>query len=75
MLILGLTSSEKCIKTWLVETSSFNLNRDGEMNTMLINITYLSEGAIKQLNEGNELPYSPIRVIEWWWDGIGTWRG
>ena len=45
--MLGLTSSEKCMKTWLVETSPFNLNRDGEMNTMLIN-HYRSVGRSNQ---------------------------
>ena len=30
--------------------------------------------AIKQLHEGNEPKYSTIRVIEWWWGGIGNWK-
>ena len=45
--MLGLTSSEKCMKTWLVETSSFNFTTDVEMNTMLINY-YISVGRSNQ---------------------------
>ena len=51
-----------------------DLNKDGKMNAMLIN-HYLLAGAIRRLNNGKDLPYSPTRVIELWWDGIGEWRG
>ena len=49
------------------------LNRDGEFNAMIINLTLLSI-AMDELNDTNKLCLSQMRVIEHWWDGIGKWK-
>ena len=49
------------------------LNRDGEFNAMIINITLLSI-AMDELNDANKLCLTQMRVIEHWWDGIGKWK-
>ena len=49
------------------------LNRDGEFNAMIINITLLSI-AMDELNDTNKLCLTQMRVIEHWWDGIGKWK-
>ena len=46
------------------------LNRDGEFNAMIINLTLLSI-AMDELNDANKPCLSQMRVIEHWWDGIG----
>ena len=48
------------------------LNRDGEFNAMIINITLLSI-AMDELNDTNKPCLTQMRVIEHWWDGIGKW--
>ena len=47
------------------------LNRDGKFNAMIINITLLSI-AMDELNDTNKPCLTQMRVIENWWDGIGT---
>ena len=47
------------------------LNRDGEFNAMIINLTLLSI-AMDELNDANKPCLTQIRVIEHWWDGIGN---
>ena len=49
------------------------LNRDGEFNAMIINLTLLSI-AMDELNDTNKPCLSQMRVIEHWWDGIGKWK-
>ena len=49
------------------------LNRDGEFNAMIINITLLSI-AMDELNDTNKPCLTQMRVIENWWDGIGKWK-
>ena len=49
------------------------LNRDGEFNAMIINITLLSI-AMDELNDTNKPCLTQMRVIEHWWDGIGKWK-
>ena len=49
------------------------LNRDGEFNAMIINITLLSI-AMDELNDTNKPCLTQMRVIEHWWDGIGNWK-
>ena len=49
------------------------LNRDGEFNAMIINITLLSI-AMDELNDTNKSCPTQMRVIEHWWDGIGEWK-
>ena len=49
------------------------LNRDGEFNAMIINLTLLSI-AMDELNDTNKPCSSQMRVIEHWWDGIGKWK-
>ena len=49
------------------------LNRDGEFNAMIINITILSI-AMDELNDTNKPCLTQMRVIEHWWDGIGKWK-
>ena len=49
------------------------LNRDGEFNAMIINLTLLSI-AMGELNDTNKPCLSQMRVIEHWWDGIGKWK-
>jgi len=48
------------------------LNRDGEFNTMIINLTLLSI-AMDEINDTNKPCLTQIRVIEHCWDGIGNW--
>ena len=48
------------------------LNRDGEFNAMIINLTLLSI-AMGEMNDTNKPCLTQIRVIEHWWDGIGNW--
>ena len=48
------------------------LNRDGEFNAMVINLTLLSI-AMDELNDTNKPCLTQMRVIEHWWDGIGKW--
>ena len=49
------------------------LNRDGEFNAMIINLTLLSI-AMDELNDTNKPCLTQMRVIEHWWDGIGKWK-
>ena len=49
------------------------LNRDGEFNAMIVNITLLSI-AMDELNDTNKPGLTQMRVIEHWWDGIGNWK-
>ena len=49
------------------------LNRDGEFNAMIINLTLLSI-TMDELNDTNKPCLTQIRVIEHWWDGIGQWN-
>ena len=49
------------------------LNRDGEFNAMIINLTLLSI-AMDELNDKNKPCLTQMRVIEHWWDGIGKWK-
>ena len=49
------------------------LNRDGEFNAMIINITLLSI-AMDELNDTNKPCLTQMRVIGHWWDGIGKWK-
>ena len=44
------------------------LNRDGEFNAMIINLTLLSI-AMDEMNDTNKPCLTQIRVIEHWWDG------
>ena len=48
------------------------LNRDEEFNAMIINITLLSI-AMDELNDTEKPCLPQMRVIEYWWDGIGKW--
>ena len=47
------------------------LNRDGEFNAMITNLTLLSI-AMDELNDTNKPCLTQMRVIEYWWDGIGN---
>ena len=49
------------------------LNRDGEFNAMIINLTLLSI-AMDELNDTNKPCLTQMRVIEHWWDGIRKWK-
>ena len=49
------------------------LNRDGEFNAMIINLTLLPI-AMDELNDTNKPCLTQMRVIEHWWDGIGNWK-
>ena len=49
------------------------LNRDGEFNAMIINLTLLSI-AMDELNDTNKPCLTQMSVIEHWWDGIGKWK-
>ena len=49
------------------------LNRDGKINAMIINLTLLSI-AMDELNDTNKPCLTQMRVIEHWWDGIGKWK-
>ena len=51
-------------------------NRDGTFGTfkaMMINHCILS-GAIRTLDKEDSLVDGQMRVIEFWWDGIGGWK-
>ena len=49
------------------------LNRDGKINAMIINLTLLSI-AMDELNDTNKPCLTQMRAIEHWWDGIGKWK-
>ena len=49
------------------------LNRDGEFNAMIVNITLLSI-AMDELNDTKKTCLTQMKVIEHWWDGIGNWK-
>ena len=50
------------------------LKRDGEFNAMIINIIILSI-EMDEMNDTEKKPgLTQIRVIEYWWDGIGNWK-
>ena len=49
------------------------LNRDGDFNAMIINLTLLSI-AMDEMNDTNKACLTQKRVIEHWWDGIGNWE-
>ena len=59
-------------KTVIIDCGK-ELNRDGEFNAMIINLTLLSI-AMDELNDTNKPCLSQMRVIEHWWDGIGKWK-
>ena len=49
------------------------LNRDGKWDAMAINQTLLAL-AMDELNDTNKPITNQVRVIEFWWDGIGNWK-
>ena len=49
------------------------LNRDGEFNTMIVNMTLLSI-AMDELNDANKICLTQMRGIEHWQDGRGKWK-
>ena len=49
------------------------LNRDGKFKAMIIN-HYILSGAIRKLNKEDNLVDEQMRIIEFWWDGIGGWK-
>ena len=49
------------------------LNSDGKWDAMAINQTVLAL-AMDELNDTNKPITSRVRIIEHWWDGIGTWK-
>ena len=49
------------------------LNRDGEFNAVIINLTLLSI-AMDEMNDTEKPCLTQMRVIEHWWDGIGKWK-
>ena len=64
-----------CMNTSLIKRSSLiverNFNRDEEFNAMIINLI-LSSIAMDALNDTNKSCLIQMRVIEYWWDGIGN---
>ena len=58
-------------KTVIIDCGK-ELNRDGEFNAMIINLTLLSI-AMDEMNDTNKPCLTQIRVIEHWWDGI-NWK-
>ena len=53
--------------------SGKELNRDGEFNAVIINLTLLSI-AMDEMNDTEKPCLTQMRVIEHWWDGIGKWK-
>ena len=49
------------------------LHRDGKWDAMAINQTLLAL-AMDELNDTNAPITNQVRIIEHWWDGIGSWK-
>ena len=60
-------------KSSLILVSGKELNRDGEFNAVIINLTLLSI-AMDEMNDTEKPCLTQMRVIENWWDGIGKWK-
>ena len=56
------------------------LNSKGERDAMIINLTLLSFAMVEldsvdvERDNADKLITTQMRVIEHWWDGIGTWK-
>ena len=56
------------------------LNSKGERDAMIINLTLLSFALVEldladvERDNAEKLITTQMRVIEHWWDGIGTWQ-
>ena len=48
-------------------------NSDGKINAMALNLALLTASIAELNDDANNLITTQIRVIEHWWDGIGTW--
>ena len=57
----------------IIKDCGKKLNRDGQFNAMIIN-HYILSGAIRKLNTEDSLVDGQMRIIEFWWDGIGGWK-
>ena len=57
----------------IIKDCGKKLNRDGKFNAMIIN-HYILSGAIRKLNKEDSLVDGQMRIIEFWWDGIGEWK-
>ena len=58
----------------IIIESGKRLNQRGNMEAMLVNFFMLST-TIRLMNKNDELKCNPVRIIDFWWDGIGEWRG
>ena len=57
----------------IIKDCGKKLNRDGKFNAMIIN-HYILPGAIRKLNREDSPVDGQMRIIEFWWDGIGEWK-
>ena len=57
----------------IIKDCGKKLNRDGQFNAMSSN-DYILSGAIQKLNTEDSLVDGQMRIIEFWWDGIGGWK-
>ena len=57
----------------IIKDCGKKLNRDGKFEAMIIN-HYILSGAIRKLNKEDSPVDGQMRIIEFWWDGIGVWK-
>ena len=57
----------------IIKDCGKKLNLDGQFNAMIIN-HYILSGAIRKLNIEDSLVDGQMRIIEFWWDGVGGWK-
>ena len=57
----------------IIKDCGKKLNRDGKFKAIIIN-HYILSGAIRKLNKEDSLVDGQMRIIEFWWDGIGEWK-